>query len=472
MVREVHPAAAVRLALLGVCTRGAGTSLYDYADYAERLLQIRVLHVFCCCSSSPDALFRRHVLALRDRFGAHVVHEISRWPPNVTTDVDPLLSASHVTDLCAFCHVVHRLHIYIHAVQRRHVRGAFIFHDSCFSIESRPVFIADIQKTGLPSDGVLSNVNGVRNLIHAVVDARFPHGDAYARNAPSVPGCWLVPPLNQTWACAPVVPHIARPPEPSEATLEDLRADLGIPPEATVFGRHGATFTFSLRFVRQVVIEVALRRPDIWFLFLTTEPFCHNYGLECSADGRHCTHGTAANTSKHHQQHPSNPWSVSGLETGCPFNIVHLNASVDKLRFIKTCDAMLHGRRDGETFGLAIADFAVRNKPVLTCNTSTNNGRARAHLDILGPRGVHYSDRASLEAALLGFNRAWASAQDWRAYTEFEPQAVMQQFKSVFLDRPAGRYAHYNKYPTQTFGVWGAGAMRVPANTRVTTDRV
>ena len=125
MVREAHPAAAVRLAFLGVCTRGAGTSLYDYADYAERLLQVRVSHVFCCCSSSPDALFRRHVLALRDRFGAHVVHEISRWPPNVTTDVDPLLSASHVTDLCAFCHVVHRLHIYIHAVQRRHVRGAF-----------------------------------------------------------------------------------------------------------------------------------------------------------------------------------------------------------------------------------------------------------------------------------------------------------------------------------------------------------
>ena len=121
---------------------------------------------------------------------------------------------------------------------------------------------------------MLSRVRGVRNLVHAVIDARFPHGEAYARNAPSVPGCWMKPPLNQSWTCAPVVPHIVRPADEGEEALDDLRAELGIPAHATVFGRHGATYTFSLRFVRQIVIDVALRRPDIYFLFLTTEPFC------------------------------------------------------------------------------------------------------------------------------------------------------------------------------------------------------
>ena len=95
-------AAARRLAFLGVCTRGAGTSLYDYADFAERLLQVHVSHVFCCCSASPDPLFRRNVLTMRTRFGADAVREIARWPPNATTDVDPLLSASRVSDFCAF----------------------------------------------------------------------------------------------------------------------------------------------------------------------------------------------------------------------------------------------------------------------------------------------------------------------------------------------------------------------------------
>ena len=71
----------------------------------------------------------------------------------------------------------------------------------------------------------------------------------------------------------PVVPHVVRPCEPCGA---DLRAALGIPPDATVFGRHGGYHTFDISFVHAAVREVAERRPDIFFVFLNTAPFLHS----------------------------------------------------------------------------------------------------------------------------------------------------------------------------------------------------
>ena len=39
---------------------------------------------------------------------------------------------------------------------------------------------------------------------------------------------------------------------------------------------------------------------------------------------------------------------------------------IDKVRFIQTCDMMIHGRTVGETFGIAIGEFSFYNKPVMT----------------------------------------------------------------------------------------------------------
>lgn len=49
--------------------------------------------------------------------------------------------------------------------------------------------------------------------------------------------------------------------------------------------------------------------------------------------------------------------------------IIYLPTNSDlryKEDYIKTCDVMLHARTVGETFGLAVAEFSVRNKPVIT----------------------------------------------------------------------------------------------------------
>jgi hypothetical protein len=110
----------------------------------------------------------------------------------------------------------------------------------------------------------------------------------------------------------------------------DLRGRLGIPASAVVFGRYGGKETFDIPHAVSAVLAVASARPDIYFLFMNTAPL-HGAG------GEVCT---------------------------LP-NVIHLAPSVEdeyKSIFIRSCDAMLHARAAGETFGLAIAEFSAHNR--------------------------------------------------------------------------------------------------------------
>ena len=97
---------------------------------------------------------------------------------------------------------------------------------------------------------------------------------------------------------------------------------------------------------------------------------------------------------------------------------------------------MLHARREGETFGLAIAEFSAHNRPVITSSAHDDRGRARHHLDTLGKRGLYYDSKESLLRLLRTFDRTAARTGDWRAYTQYAPEVVMQTFRRVFLEAP------------------------------------
>lgn len=102
-------------------------------------------------------------------------------------------------------------------------------------------------------------------------------------------------------------------------TAESLRKELHIPKNAIVFGRHGGNDTFDMDFVKQAVIKTVMNK-NIWFLFLNTDPFFSHK------------------------------------------RIIYLPATADlkyKTKFINTCDAMIHGRYHGETFGLACGEFSI-----------------------------------------------------------------------------------------------------------------
>jgi hypothetical protein len=222
----------------------------------------------------------------------------------------------------------------------------------------------------------------VRSLVHCVFHANTPHGDVYAKISPCVRGF------------APVVPHIVRSCDPHGP---NLRVELGLPADATVFGRHGGWDTFDIQFASRAVIEVARARADsIYFVFLNTAPF-----------------------------------------TTPRRNIIHLPRTSDVGRissFIRTCDAMLHARSGGETFGLACAEFSAHNRPVLASAAHDDDGHGSMHLDTLRGHNLErffYRDHASLVHQMLHFDRNQRG--DFNAHRAFEPAAVMSQFEHVFL---------------------------------------
>ncbi len=157
------------------------------------------------------------------------------------------------------------------------------------------------------NDGVLSKV--AKNCIHSVFGELEPHGDVYA-----VISEWMSRAYSE--GKIDFVPHIVQLPD---VTLH-FRDYLGIPPEAVVFGRYGGNDTFDLEFVHEVIKKIVSDFQDKYFIFMNTNDFLKG------------------------MSHP---------------NIKFLAGSSDmkvKTAFINTCDAMLHARLRGETFGLAVGD--------------------------------------------------------------------------------------------------------------------
>lgn len=220
-----------------------------------------------------------------------------------------------------------------------------------------------------------------KNAMHAVFTVH-PHGEAYACISE-----WLsstAPSLR-----IPFVPYMVR----LDETKETLHQELGIPEGAVVFGRHGALDMFEIDYAKEAVREIAQKYPNWYFVFLNTEKFCT-----------------------------------------LP-NIIYLPKTADmvyKTKFINTCDAMVHARRAGETFGLACAEFSIKNKPIITYQHSPE----AAHIAILGDKGLYYTDKKSFLALLeyVGNNIQDIRRQNWDAYSEkYNPATVMKKFDEVFI---------------------------------------
>jgi hypothetical protein len=254
--------------------------------------------------------------------------------------------------------------------------GLFFYetHDDVQAIVDREkVDVLYIIKFG-HRDGVLDAFERVKTLMHCVFDPRDPHGDRF---------CAISPWLNKAFGTAvPVLPHMVSLPE----VAGDLRAELGIPREATVFGRHGGWHEFDHPAAAKAVQRVATERADVYFVFMNTRPFM-----------------------------PSRS------------NVLFLERSADlahKAKFINTCDAMVYGRARGETFGLAIGEFSIRNKPVFAPLEAPD----RMHQMVLQDKAYWYFTEDDLYRQLMSFCVEEARTKEWDMYKEFSPEAVMKVF--------------------------------------------
>lgn len=217
--------------------------------------------------------------------------------------------------------------------------------------------------------------------IHCVFQMHEPHGDVYAGVSE-----WLSKHFKkELW-----VPHIINLPK----TNETLHDDLGVPKNSFVIGRLGGYEQFDVPDAQAAVIEALSKRSDLWAIFLNTKPFI---------------------------DHPRAKFIPFQPELSY------------KSKFINTCDVMIHGRSDGETFGLAIGEFSSFNKPVFTYD-APYWWYMRAHIDMLGDKALKYKNKEELLSYLLQIDKPYVKDVEWDCYSiKFSPKNVINKFKEVFI---------------------------------------
>ncbi len=223
--------------------------------------------------------------------------------------------------------------------------------------------------------------NNVKTAIHAIFDMREPHGTVYAGVSE-----WLAKFFGKEL----YVPHIISLPR----TNDTLHNELGIPKDSFIIGRLGGYDQFDLPIAHNAIRTALEKRSDLWAIFLNTKPFI---------------------------DHPR--VKFIGFQSDRMY----------KSKFINTCDAMVHARSDGETFGLAVAEFSYFNKPVITFDADYW-WYMRAHIHMLGDRAITYKNEAELTAYLLQIDKNYVADVDWDRYSvPYSPENVIKKFQTVFL---------------------------------------
>lgn len=238
-----------------------------------------------------------------------------------------------------------------------------------------------IIKAGNKSDGLCSN--NIPTLIHSVFKSNEPHGHRYRYVSD-----WLA--KDQGYNPEEYsVPHmVTKLPIPNYK----LREKLNIGNDKIVFGYLGGATEFNHSDAHQAIKNVVKSRNDIYFIFMNINKFMDD-----------------------------NP------------NVIHLPGTWDlyeKASFIDACDAMFHARSGGETFGCAVAEFSIMNKPVVTYGLSGE----RSHLEILGDRAIIYNTYDELYDIINNLKSYIKYNDYYKAYDNYSPEKIMNKFDKNFLN--------------------------------------
>lgn len=226
-------------------------------------------------------------------------------------------------------------------------------------------------------------VQNAKNIVHAVFQMHQPHGNRYAYVSE-----WIANKMN--WPH--FVPHMVD--IERHYHTNNLREYLNIPADAFVFGYHGGNGSFNIPWVQTTLNAVVKNRSDIYFVFLNVTPF-----------------GEAHD------------------------NIIFLEGTYDisvKISFINTCDAMLHARDGGESFGLSVAEFSLLNKPVFTTDWCSGGLCDAAHLAILQDKANIYTPD-TIQHILMNIQQSDVRGMDWNMYSSYRPTNVMNKFYEEFI---------------------------------------
>lgn len=233
-------------------------------------------------------------------------------------------------------------------------------------------------------DGLMPK--NTKRLAHCVFTMCEPHGDVYAGVCKYV--------SDKFGGIHPYVYHIVEKEAPH--IHNTFRDELNIPKDALVLGRHGGRDTFNIPFVWHSISAALEKRKDLYFVFLNTNEFIR------------------------HERVKYLPWTMD---------------EEVKAKFVNTCDAMMHARADGEIFSLSTAEFAVRNKPIITWSpVIVPHHYDTGHLAVLQDTCIKYKDQQELIDILINLNNQDLQSKNWDVYSDtYSPSNVMNQFNEVFL---------------------------------------
>jgi hypothetical protein len=216
-------------------------------------------------------------------------------------------------------------------------------------------------------------------LIHAVFRFNDPHGHKYFYVSD-----WLAKDQGydpETYS----LPHIC---EKLPEAEYNFREKHNIPENARVFGCYGGSTEFNIESTKSVIRKVVEEHDDIYFIFMNIQEFA---------------------------EHPQIKFYPGNYDLK------------EKSAFVDACDAMIHARRGGETFGLAVSEFALSNKPVITYELSGE----RSHLDILGERAILYKGYEDLLDIFVNFPLYIKYTDYDLPYKQFSPELIMKKFEKL-----------------------------------------
>jgi hypothetical protein len=171
----------------------------------------------------------------------------------------------------------------------------------------------------------------------------------------------------------------------------NLKRELNIPDNKIIIGNYGGPTSFDNPEVHNAIIKYLSKNDEIIFLFMNNSVFKYKHK-----------------------------------------NIINLERNLDlnhKVKFINSCDAMIHGRKHGETFGLAVGEFSIKNKPVITSKTHGD----KQHIANLENKAILFDSEKNLINIFADIKNIINSRNDWNAYHDYSPDKVMEKFNTIIF---------------------------------------
>ena len=224
-------------------------------------------------------------------------------------------------------------------------------------------------------------LHNTKNIVHAVFPEKSRyHGDNYAYVSN-----WLS--KNCSNKKLPYVPL----PIKLKKNNQDFRKKLNIPKNAKVFGYHGGPTSFDLDFVKDAVKKISKKKDNIYFCFMNINKFFSHKRV---------------------------------------FFLKGTFSEIQKVKFINTCDAMLHARSLGESFGISCAEFVLKKKPVLSYEFC----RHRSHFEICNENIISYHSFNDLIDKIINFNKK-KKINNFILKKMCSEENTIKKFNKVFLKK-------------------------------------